>query len=348
MTSSADVAGSAGLTRPRDVTLRADLTGAGVFAGGGQRARVPTGARVPDFFIVGHAKSGTTALYEMLRRHPQIFMPDLKEPRFLAEDLRALVSHSPNGKQPQTLEAYLALFADARPDQRAGEASPSYLRSRTAAGAIAELQPQARIIAILREPASFLRSLHMQLRQDGVETHAQLRDALAAEPIVRDGRRIYRYTDYLHYVEQLRRYEALFGREQMLVLIYDDFRTDNQATVRRVLRFLDVDDTVAIGPVDANPTVRMRSMWLDRVVRDLYAGRGGAAKAVRALRGVVPERARKAVLPAVRRRVVYGKPQPADERLMRELRDRFKDEVVALGQYTDRDLVTEWGYGPRS
>src|ERR1700754_4472180 len=90
--------------------------------------------RVPEFFLVGHHKSGTTALYQMLRRHPQIFMPQLKEPRFFAADLRELVPSTP--QQPDTLEQYLALFEDARPGQLTGEASPSYLRSSTAAGAI--------------------------------------------------------------------------------------------------------------------------------------------------------------------------------------------------------------------
>src|SRR5260221_9009903 len=90
--------------------------------------------RIPDFFIVGHHKSGTTALYEMLRRHPQIFMPDLKEPRYFASDLRALMQPAP-GTLPETLAEYLALFAGARDDQMMGEASPSYLRSQVAAGA---------------------------------------------------------------------------------------------------------------------------------------------------------------------------------------------------------------------
>src|SRR5438105_3212574 len=87
--------------------------------------------RVPDFFIVGHHKSGTTALYEMLRRRPQIYMPDVKEPRFFASDLRDLAQLDPDAA-PETLEAYLSLFDAAGKDQRIGEASPSYLRSLTA------------------------------------------------------------------------------------------------------------------------------------------------------------------------------------------------------------------------
>src|SRR5438477_11294579 len=86
--------------------------------------RVPAG-RVPDFFIIEQHKSGTTAQYEMLRRHPQIFMPDMKEPRFFASDLRDLLQPAP-GSAPETLEAYLSLFDQAKEGQRIGEASPSY------------------------------------------------------------------------------------------------------------------------------------------------------------------------------------------------------------------------------
>src|SRR5437660_10586592 len=96
------------------------------------------GVSAPDFLIVGHHKSGTTAMYEMLRRHPQIYMPALKEPRYFASDLREQFEGASSGRLPHTLEEYLALFDDAATGQVKGEASPSYLRSSVAARAIAE------------------------------------------------------------------------------------------------------------------------------------------------------------------------------------------------------------------
>jgi hypothetical protein len=297
--------------------------------------------RVPDFFIVGHHKSGTTALYEMLRRHPQIYMPTVKEPRFFASDLRALVPTPPSSRHPGTIEEYLALFRDARPDQRAGEASPSYLRSATAAAEIAALQPAARCIAILREPASFVRSMHLQLVQEHVEREHDLAKAVAGEELFRNGQRVLRYSDHIHYVEQLRRFHAVFGREQVLVLIYDDFRADNEATVRRVLRFLDVDDTAPIEVLQANPTVALRAPRMDRALRRVY-GRHGPLS--RALRRIVPSGLRRGALRTARQRVLYASPEPPDERLMAELRGRYADEVRALSEYLDRDLVALWGY----
>ncbi len=301
--------------------------------------------RVPDFFIVGHHKSGTTALHQMLSRHPQIYMPSLKEPKFFARDLPARLEPPTARKLPGTLDEYLALFADAQPQQRVGEASPSYLRSHAAAGLIAQVQPAARIVAILREPASFVRSMHLQLVQSHVETEQDLAKALAAEDVVRAGRQLRRYSDHVTYAEQLRRYHAVFPREQVLVLIYDDFRADNEATMRRVLRFLDVDDTVKIETVEANPTVAIRSLRLNNALGALNEGHGPLARAfASAVKRVTPDRLRRHALLAVRRKLVYRKPPPADESVTLELRRRFRSEVLALSEYLDRDLVTLWGY----
>ena len=307
--------------------------------------------RAPDFFIVGHPKSGTTALYEMLRSHPQIYMPLLKEPEFFATEMR--VGLRPE-RLPDSLEEYLMLFADARADQIVGEASTSYLRSHTAAALIAEIQPAARIIAILREPASFLRSAHLQYVQAVIETEYDLRRALALEEERREGRNLPRhgfwplalqYSDHVRYVEQLRRYHAVFEPERVLVLIYDDFRADNDGTVRSVLRFLGVDDSEPLHRAEVNPTVGVRSQALHELVHTVVVGRGPVSRGLKgAVTAAIPRGPRRRLLAALRRGVVYGAPPAVDEALMSELRQRFKGEVEALGEYLGRDLVSQWGY----
>jgi hypothetical protein len=311
--------------------------------------------RTPDFFIVGHPKCGTTALYEMLRGHPQIFMPELKEPWFLASDMAARFQPPRSAEPPETLEEYLELFADAAPGQRIGEASSTYLLSSTAARQIAELRPDARMIAILREPASFLRSLHLQLLRTHVESQQHFAKAIALEQARREGRRIPRrshrpqlllYSNHVRYVEQLRRYHEAFAPEQLLVLIYDDFRADNEATVRRVRRFLGVEDELAVEVKDANPTVkRMRSQQLDELVNVVAVGRGPVSRTLKAgLKTVTSSKLRDTALQVTQRSLVMGRPRPADEALMLELRRRYRGEVEALSEYLDRDLVALWGY----
>lgn len=309
--------------------------------------------RLPDFFIVGQPKSETTALYEMLRRHPQIFMPAGKEPWFFAEELHDRPPPRPEGIA-QTLEQYAALFAQAAPEQRVGEATALYLWSRAAAARIGAVCPEARIVAILREPAGLLRSLHLQFVQTHIEVEGDFAKALALEDERRQGRRIPRhaywpaallYSEHVRYVEQLRRYEEVFGHEQMLVLIYDDFREDNEATVAKVLRFLEVDDTRPIPPVEANPTVQPRSQRLNALIHAVSVGRGPLSLAVKAsIKAVLPQGLRRRALGATKRHLVFSEPMPPDERLMSDLRLRFKGEVEALGEYLDRDLVRLWGY----
>jgi hypothetical protein len=300
--------------------------------------------KVPEFFIVGHPKSGTTALYEMLRSHRQIYMPDLKETLFFARELHPGLAAS--GPHPDTLEQYLELFAPAAAEQRAGEASPSYLRSRMAARRIAELEPDARIIAILREPASFLRSMHLELLKDHVETEKDFRKAIAREQRIAEQKPVLWYSlERVEYAAQLRRYHEAFSREQVLVLIYDDFRADNDGTLHEVLRFLDVDESAPIESSEANKTVLVRSPRAYEMVRSLYLGRGPAASVAKAaVKAVTPRSLRKQGLRTLRDSVLYGSPPPADEELMLELRRRFKAEVEALSDYLGRDLVSRWGY----
>jgi hypothetical protein len=290
----------------------------------------------------------------MLRHHPQVFMPDLKEPWFFATELLQEAPSTSTGI-PKTLDEYLSLFEGAKPQQLVGEASALYLWSRVAARGIAELQPAARIIAVFREPASFVRSLHLELVRQHQEPEKDLRKAIFVEEARRQGSYIspsawywptvVLYSDYVRYVEQLRRYQEYFPPEQILVLIYDDFRRDNEATMRTVQRFLGVDDTHPIEAMEANQTVRIRSMYLNNLLRAMYTGAGPVSGAVKiGVKALTPQKLRRKALRATKRRIIYAKPEPPDDELMVGLRRHYKQEAVALSEYLGRDLVGLWGY----
>jgi Sulfotransferase family len=321
-------------------------------------------SRIPDFFIVGHAKCGTTALYEILNAHPQIFMPEYKwgagkEPWYFSRDnpqpqMDDVRSVRFTGRRAMTSDEYSALFAGARNDQLVGEGSTSYLWSTSAAERIAQARPDARIIAIFREPASFLRSLHLQLLQNHHEEERDFRKAVELDAPRREGREIpfhsywpqaLIYSDRVPYVEQIRRYEKVFAPEQILVLIYDDFRRDNAGTVRRVLTFLGVDEDFTVPALEVNPTIAIRKPRLHRVLRNLYLGRGPVLRTVNAVgKTLTTNRLRRAVYYPNTRRILWGEPPPADAAFMEELRLRYKGEVVALSEHLGRDLVSLWGY----
>jgi hypothetical protein len=292
----------------------------------------------------------------MLMQHPRIYLP-VKEPRFFVPEQRSRFRQANSRERPDTLEEYLSLFTDAAADQRVGEASTSYMRSPQAAARIAELQPEARIIAVLREPASFLRSLHLQFVHNHVETVSDFRKALTLEDERRRGRHVPRlsqapqrlmYSENVEYVEQLRRFHELFPREQVLVLIYDDFRRDNLATVRQVLRFLDLeDDMPAIRATENRPLRAIRFQFLHQAARAIsiaHRNPRAAGPLSQAVNLLTPAEVRSERLQSLWRRVVYRDPPPPDEQFMLELRRRYKPEVQALSEYLGRDLVALWGY----
>jgi hypothetical protein len=345
MTTSTETPASAGAPDGAEATAR-EPTAVSDTTGGAQRSS----PRTPDFFIVGHQKCGTTALYEMLKRCPQIYLPDVKEPRYFVPELLR-----PDRKL-STLDGYLALFAAAEDGQLAGEASPQYIRSHTAARAIADMQPAARIVVILREPASFLRSFHLQMVQSNIEPERDFRKALALVEPRREGESLPRrcrnrepllYSDHVRYVEQLQRFYAAFDPEQIMVVIYDDFRRDNAATVRGVLRFLGVDDGQPIETVQTRPLKAVRSQALRRLADSARTARQHPASSTafgRTVNALTPSLLRSERFRARWRSLVY-KPSPApDAELTRELRRRFRGEVEALSSHLERDLVAEWGY----
>ena len=125
--------------------------------------------------------------------------------------------------------------------------------------------------------------MHLEMVQNHVEKELDLRRALEHELVAaRPGQEpVLRYTDRVRYVEQLERYAERFAAEQMLVLIYDDFRSENEATVRRVFRFLGVEDSVPVEVVEANPSVQVRSPRAGEAVRSLHAGDGTITRVAR-------------------------------------------------------------------
>src|SRR5437667_5641216 len=101
--------------------------------------------RLPNFFIVGAPRCGTTALYTYLRQHPDIFLPETKEPHYFNRDMNS-------GGAIRDHKEYLSLFAGAQGRARVGEASVYYLSSAYAAREISKVCPGAKIIVMLRNP----------------------------------------------------------------------------------------------------------------------------------------------------------------------------------------------------
>jgi hypothetical protein len=199
---------------------------------------------VPDLFLVGAPKTGTTALSKYLSAHPAIYMAR-KEMHFFGRDL-----HFGRAFFRRNREEYLAEFAPRGDAYRAGESSVWYLYSSQAAQEIKDFSPDASIIIMLREPAELLYSLYHQFRFDGSEQLPTFEQALAAEEKRRAGRGFCRqayfrqgliYHDAVRFTDQIRRYFRIFGRDCVHVIIYDDFAADPAGTYNKALDFLGLD-----------------------------------------------------------------------------------------------------------
>lgn len=163
-----------------------------------------TSHRLPDFVIIGAAKSGTTTLFQWLAAQPEVFAPPVKEPRFFSRDYE------------KGLDWYTSLFAGATEGQVTGEASTNYTDaqySEVAAARMAERIPEARLVYLLRHPIERLRS---QYRHD-------LRRAVVERPLPDavhiDGNP---YVERSRYWSRLRPYTEVFARGQICVVRFDD------------------------------------------------------------------------------------------------------------------------------
>src|SRR6185369_6874288 len=128
--------------------------------------------RLADFIIGGAPRSGTTWLYDLLARNPDVYMarPARPEPKFfLVDEL-----------YEKGLGHYAHWFEGARPGQLAGEKSTNYLESPLAASRIRAALPGVRLIFILRDPVERAYSNYLWSRMNGLETES-FEAALALE-----------------------------------------------------------------------------------------------------------------------------------------------------------------------
>jgi hypothetical protein len=205
---------------------------------------------LPDFFVVGVPKGGTTALHGLLAQHPGIYLSPVKEPKFYLCDGRPPPRSSQRGPGDAhsaqewmwRRSDYEALFDAAPPGVPRGESTPFYLYDRSAHARMAADVPHAKIVAVLRDPVDRAYSNWNHLRSDGLETIPHFLDALAAEDdrVERGWAPFWHYRRLGRYAEQLRSLYDHFPREQVLLLRYRDLVDEPAATMDRVDDFLGV------------------------------------------------------------------------------------------------------------
>ncbi|HEX6105204.1 MAG TPA: sulfotransferase [Gemmatimonadales bacterium] len=296
----------------------------------------------PNFFIVGAPKCGTTALYEYLRGHPRIFMPRYKEPHYFASDL---------GDYPliRRGDDYDALFAESTPQHLArGEASVYYLHSSSAIPRMRALYPDARIIAMFRNPVDMVHALHAQLLYVGEETVGDFETAWRLQERRRRGldlpRRarggfLFQFAQLGAFGSQTDRLLSCFPRSQVKTILYDDFASAPQRVYRDVLEFLGVPDDGRSEFPRVNQSRQARITWLKDILRKPPPA---LRQGVRTLKQVLGARG----VSRLKTRVVglntLTAPRAAlSPEFRAELAETFRPEIALLGRLLGRDL-SEW------
>ena len=273
----------------------------------------------PDFLYIGTSKAGSTWLFNVLARHPDVFLASNK-------GLYYFDGHFDRGE-----EWYLGHFNGSEEFLSRGEVSHSYLSSPAAPERIARLNPSMRLLVCLREPVDRAFSDYLDLRKNQ-QYDGSFGGALDNYP---------RLLDRGRYATHLRRYLEVFPREQLLVQLFDDLKADPQGYADEVFDFLGV-------PLLELPASELRSRMPAGVPRSRTAA--SAAKSasqlvkrmgLRRLRSRVKRSTK--VRQALYRPYADDKPTPEPDTVAR-LRDGFADEVADLDELLGRPVSRRWHY----
>ena len=286
---------------------------------------------LPSFLVIGAYKSGTTALHHQLRAHPDVFLPERKEPNYFAfADATPPFDHPAARDSVRDLGGYKALFGPATPQQVVGEVSPAYLAVPDACTRIREVISDARLIAVLRNPIERAYSDYLMYRRDGLEREPDFLRALQAQSRRNQSTDpTSRYLSTGMYADQVRRFQRTFPGDQIHILLHDDLRSDPQGALRRIFGFIGVDPHLQLadqGSSNVSGVPRSSSLRLAYGLRRRVRGSLGP---------LVPEGVKRRIDAQLERRL--DRPPMPDE-ARRYLVDTYRADIDRLSDLIDRDL----------
>ncbi|GGE36353.1 sulfotransferase domain-containing protein [Actibacterium pelagium] len=297
----------------------------------------------PDFFVVGAAKAGTTAVWSWLRQHPGVFLPDIKEPSFFAFEGRSTTPR--NGPYDKdyvrrlfnSREQYAALFAEAD-GKVSGDVSPVYLSDERAPNRIARARPDARILILLRDPVDRAYSQYMHHRRDGLEPCATFEAALKAEASrIEDGWSWgHGYLKGGQYASQVATYLKLFEPSQILILDYAQLQEDPVLCWQQICRHFRVSQLPMPQNDRVNQTANLRGVPRFQLIERIIRHPGRVQQRLKAL---IPETLRR------RTRSLLSRWTAAVEPMAPQTRDKLAVQFASdrdwLRKNTDLHL-SEW------
>ena len=298
--------------------------------------------QLPNFLVVGTAKAGTSSLYFSLKQHPDVYLAPTTELNFFAHKGGDLNFRGPGDLKylwedslVATCEDYRTQFADVDRESAIGEFSTHNLYSSQAPALIKHHLPNAKIIAILRNPADRAFSAFTHMVRDGREQTNDFRDALSRESErIRDNwEPLWHYKSMGFYGAQLSRYFESFDHEQIRVYIYDDFLARPREIVQDIYAFIGVDRNFAPDmSAKYNESLVPRSRQLQNMMT-------GQSPIRSALRATIPKNVRSGIKRFIMDRNLTR--MRLDPEMRRELTDAFREDIGLLERLINRDL-SQW------
>jgi len=195
----------------------------------------------PNLFIVGVPRAGTTSIYEYLKKIPEIHMSPIKEPHYFSVNINPDIF---NSKPIREKTKYLELFSDVKNEKFIGEASTSYIYDSDSANLIYSQIPNAKIIISLRDPVERIFSHYLLDKRIGWlknSFHDELRSSLHS---YKNGERAYLGLQIFKYSENILKFLETFGKEQVKIVIFEEFVENSKKILQEILQFLTLDNSI--------------------------------------------------------------------------------------------------------
>ena len=303
--------------------------------------------RFPDFFLIGAPRCGTTALSNYLADNPQVCFSRPKEPHYFS-------LFAPRISSRDNLEtAYLArYFSHYQQSHKAiGEGSVSYLYSADALRRILSLNPNAKFVAILRNPLDMLASYHLRMRFTLMEDAEDFATAWSLQKTRARGERIPKhcldprllmYQEVASFGMQIERLYELVGRDRALVLLFDDLVRDPLSVYKQALTFIGIEYDGRTSFQRKLGSRIYRHRWLQRLLYAPLASKAHVADTLHLIWKMNLKKkntGRKSRLERLARwNTIKTRPAPLAPDVKLMLRETLADDVAKLSNLLQRDL----------
>lgn len=288
---------------------------------------------LPNFLIIGAPKSGTTSIKASLKAHPDVFMaPDSpsREPHYLT-----YASEGWPRWAIKSEDAYASLFSTYEGQSIRAEKSTWYLYSQKSASFAAEILPNPKALAILRNPIERAFSAFQFNRQQGWDGNERFQAALIKEQSIKEfdpaPDRMYSKAGF--YSEAIRRWTAALDSQNVLTLIYDDIKQDYGSQLKAIFDFLEISD-------QSDSITRLPSQNITKPVRSGTLVK--TKKKLRWIKSMLPEPVHRRLVKRIDSLNTRSKAVKIPLESARHLAVTHEADVAALSEHLDRDLVKLW------